>query len=65
VWRRLADRPAGTWLAALRERERLGGAVFDPNAPEGGGGGGGKGGIALTAEAVAVGAAAAGAPYYA
>ena len=66
AWRRLADRPAETWLAALRERERVGAAVFDPNAPEGGGGGGGKGGTASTAAAVAAGAAgaaAAGAPY--
>jgi hypothetical protein len=41
----------------------VGGAVFDPNAPEGGGGDGGKGGTASTAAAVAAGAAAAGAPY--
>jgi hypothetical protein len=41
----------------------VGGAVFDPNAPEGGGRNGGKGGTASTAAAVAVGAAAAGAPY--
>jgi hypothetical protein len=44
MWRRLADRPAETWLAALREKVRVGGTVFDPNAPEGGGCGSGGGG---------------------